>query len=301
MPELPDLQVFSHNLDKKLKGKTVKEITIHKAPKLNVTHKELQNILHGQKLSSVYRDGKELFFKFSKGDVLGLHLMLHGKLFLFEGKSNNKYPIIELLFTDDTGLALTDFQGIAAPTLNPEAKDAPDALSDDAGLDYLKGILGKKKTNIKAVLLDQKIIRGIGNAYADEILWDARISPFSVSNKIPADKVKDLIKSIHEVLKNAEKEIIKANPDIIAGEIRDFMLIHNAKKNTAPKARRSSSMKNQGRHITQRSRGCMSRGRTPPSSKVSQKTTSLRSVATWQSSIGMPPTFYRRLPRYRSQ
>ena len=235
MPELPDLQVFSHNLDKKLNGKTIKEVTIHKAPKLNVTHKELQDTLHGQKLSSVYRDGKELFFKFSKGDVLGLHLMLHGKLFLFEGKSDNKYPIIELLFTDNTGLVLTDFQGIAAPTLNPEPKDAPDALSAGAGVDYLEGILAKKKTNVKTVLLDQKIIRGIGNAYADEILWDARISPFSVSNKIPADKVKDLVKSIHDVLKDAEKQIIKSNPDIIAGEVRDFMLIHNSKKKHSPK------------------------------------------------------------------
>ncbi|MES2266577.1 MAG: DNA-formamidopyrimidine glycosylase family protein [Bacteroidota bacterium] len=235
MPELPDLQVFSHNLNKKLSGKTVKEVTVHKAPKLNVTHKELQDTLHGQKLSLVYRDGKELFFKFSKGDVLGLHLMLHGKLFLFEGKSENKYPIIELLFTDDTGLVLTDFQGIAAPTLNPEAKDAPDALSDEAGLAYLKTILGKKKTNIKTVLLDQKIIRGIGNAYADEILWDAGISPFSISNKIPEDKVKDLVKSIHDVLKNAEREIIRSKPDIIAGEVRDFMLIHNSKKKHSPK------------------------------------------------------------------
>jgi formamidopyrimidine-DNA glycosylase len=235
MPELPDLQVFSHNLGKKLAGKTVKEVIVHKAPKLNVTHQQLQGTLQGQKLSAVYRDGKELFFKFSKGDVLGLHLMLHGKLFLFDGKSENKYPIIELLFTDDTGLVLTDFQGIANPTLNPEAKESPDALDDAAGFDYLKGILGKKKTNVKTVLLDQKIIRGIGNAYADEILWHAGISPFSICNKIPEDKVKDLVKSIHSVLKDAEKQIIKSNPDIIAGEVRDFMLIHNAKKKHSPK------------------------------------------------------------------
>lgn len=235
MPELPDLQVFSRNLDKKLGGKTVKEVAVHQAKKLNVTQKELQDTLHGQKLSSVYRDGKELFLKFSKGDVLGLHLMLHGKLFLFEGKSENKFPIIEILFTDDTGLVLTDFQKAATPTLNPEAKTAPDALSKEAGIDYLIGVLAKKKTNIKTVLLDQKIIRGIGNAYADEILWDAGVSPFSIGNKIPADKIKALHRSIHEVLENAEKEIIKANPDIIAGEIRDFMLIHNAKKKHSPK------------------------------------------------------------------
>lgn len=192
MPELPDLQVFSHNLYKKLNGKTVKQIIITKAPKLNVTHKLLQDTLQGQKIAAVYRDGKELYFKFSNGDVLAMHLMLHGKLFLFEGKSTNKYPIIELLFTDDTGLVLTDFQGIANPTLNPDVKDAPDAYAAD--ITYLTTRLSKTKTNIKTVLLDQKIIRGIGNAYADEILWDARLSPFSASNKIPVAKVKELLK-----------------------------------------------------------------------------------------------------------
>ena len=69
MPELPDLQVFARNLDQKLSGKTLKEVVVHKAPKLNVTHKELQDTLHGQKLSAVYRDGKELYFKFIKGDI----------------------------------------------------------------------------------------------------------------------------------------------------------------------------------------------------------------------------------------
>ncbi|TSD67458.1 Fpg/Nei family DNA glycosylase [Inquilinus sp. KBS0705] len=234
MPELPDLQVFSHNLNKRLAGKTVKQITVHKAPKLNVTHQQLADTLQGQKLDRVYRDGKELYFKFSKGDILALHLMLNGKLFLFEGKNDNKYPIIELLFTDDSGLALTDYQGIANPTLNPEEKEAPDAIAPEAGPDYLKQRLAKTKTNVKAVLLDQKIIRGIGNAYADEILWDARISPFSVSNKIPKDKVDDLAGSIRSVLKHAEEQIIKAKPDIIAGEIRDFLNIHNSKKKHSP-------------------------------------------------------------------
>jgi len=235
MPELPDLQAFSYNLDKKLAGKTLKQVNIVNAKKLNVAHQELKNTLEGQKLDQVYREGKELYIKFSKGDVLALHLMLHGRLFLFEGKNDNKYPIIEFLFSDDTGLALTDFQGIANPTLNPADKDSPDALSKDAGIDYLTSRLQKTKTNIKTVLLDQNIIRGIGNAYADEILWHAGISPFSTSNKVPADKIKELVKSIHSVLKDAEHEILKANPDIISGEIRDFMHIHNSKKTHSPK------------------------------------------------------------------
>ncbi|AYL95757.1 DNA-formamidopyrimidine glycosylase family protein [Mucilaginibacter celer] len=232
MPELPDLQAFSHNLQKKLSGKTVKEIIVPNTKKLNVGVKELNDILTGQQLEKVYREGKELHIRFNKGDVLGLHLMLHGKLFLFEGKNENKYPIIELHFKDGSGLVLTDFQGIATPTLNPAKTDVPDAL--EVEVDFLTKRLAKTKTNIKTVLLDQKILRGIGNAYADEILWHARLSPFSVSNKIPEAKLSGLIKSIKTVLQDAEKSILKANPDIINGEVRDFMNIHNSKKKQSP-------------------------------------------------------------------
>ena len=82
--------------------------------------------------------------------------------------------------------------------------------------------------------MDQKIIRGIGNAYADEILWDAGISPFSVCNKIPDEKIKRLPRSIRSVLQDAEKQIRKSKPDIISGEVRDFLKIHNAKKEQSP-------------------------------------------------------------------
>ncbi|HEK21322.1 Fpg/Nei family DNA glycosylase [Mucilaginibacter sp.] len=233
MPELPDLEVFSHNLEKRLKGKTIARLTSH-TTKLNVTEKELQDTLHGQKIAAVYREGKELYFKWSNGDILALHLMLHGKLFYFKDKNDQKFPVIELMFTDGSGLVLTDFQKAATPTLNPEPKTAPDALSDEADADYYKTILAKKKTTIKTILLDQKIVRGIGNAYADEILWHARISPFSVANKIPEHKLKDLVKAIHKVLTEAQQQIIKHNPDIIAGEVRDFMLIHHPKKQSSP-------------------------------------------------------------------
>ncbi|WP_431200362.1 DNA-formamidopyrimidine glycosylase family protein [Mucilaginibacter sp. P19] len=128
MPELPDLQAFSHNLQKILAGKTVKKIEVPNPKKLNVSVHELNEVLSGQKLEKVYREGKELHIKFSKGDVLGLHLMLHGKLFSFDTKNENKYSIIELHFDDGSGLVLTDFQGIATPTLNPEKRMSPTRL-----------------------------------------------------------------------------------------------------------------------------------------------------------------------------
>ena len=233
MPELPDLQVFSKNLTKKLKGKRLEKVKIPYTKKLKVPAKKFSTELEGAKVKSVERVGKELYFEFDNGHVLALHLMLKGNLYLFDGEHDKKYPIIELYFNDGTGLVMADFQGAANPTLDPEEKDAPDALSDEINFKFLKEALDRKAT-IKNVLLDQKIIRGIGNAYADEILWNAGISPFSVSNKIPDEKIKALAKSIKSVLTDAQKNILKADPEIITGEVRDFLPIHNAKKKTSP-------------------------------------------------------------------
>jgi formamidopyrimidine-DNA glycosylase len=234
MPELPDLQVFSGNLEHSLKGKTVASVAVKNTKKIKSTSADFTKQLKGAKLKEVYREGKELHYLFDNGVVVGMHLMLHGQLYLFERKNEHKYSVIEMLFTDDTGLALTDYQGQAVATLNPEVKKSPDALSKEVNVSFLQEALGRTRTAVKTVLMNQDIIRGIGNAYADEILWDAGISPFSASNKIPADKIKELAKSVKKVLTGAEKQIKKAHPGIISGEYREFLDVHNAKKKQSP-------------------------------------------------------------------
>jgi len=234
MPELPDLNVFAKNLDKKLAGKKVDKIEVENKSKLKIPVSQLKKEIEGTKLKNVYREGKELRFEFSNGNFLGMHLMLHGNLYLLEGKNDKKNTIVEMYFDNDNILVLTDYQGAANITLNPETKDSPDALSNEVDYKFLKEKLSKKRTNIKTFLLDQKVMRGIGNAYADEILWEAGIHPESVCNKIPDDKIKALAKEIKSVLKNAEKQILKINPDIISGEERSFLKIHNSKKKESP-------------------------------------------------------------------
>jgi len=232
MPELPDLQVFSRNLTKLFKGKKLKKIEIKAAQKLNVSEKQVQETLEGQTLDKVVRVGKELQFEFANNHILATHLMLHGQLQLFEKDNTHKFTIVEMLFEGDKGLALTDFQKAATPTLDPEKLDTPDALDFDEK--YLEDKLSKTKTPVKTVLMDQKVLRGIGNAYADEILYDAKLSPFSPSNKIPAAKIKQLAKSIKKVLEDSEQQILKDTPDIISGEFRDFMKVHQPKKKQTP-------------------------------------------------------------------
>jgi formamidopyrimidine-DNA glycosylase len=234
MPELPDLQVFAANLHKKLRGKKIARIKIVKKTRIKTSEKVFNAKLKDATVNKIYREGKEIHISFTNGNVVGLHMMLHGKLYLFEEKNEEKYTIAEFYFEDGTGLALTDFQGMAVPTLNPEIKEAPDALSKTITAKWLASTLATKKTTIKNFLLDQNSIRGIGNAYADEVLYEAGISPFSVAGKIPPDKLKGLATSIKRVLTKAEKQIRKKEPGIIAGEVRDFLNIHNAEKTKSP-------------------------------------------------------------------
>ncbi len=104
MPELPDLQVFSRNLNKTIVGKTVKRISVPVARKLNVSAKTLKAKLEGQKLTTVERVGKNCNH-FKNGNVLALHLMLQGKLNYFDDKNHERFAIVEILFTDNNGLS----------------------------------------------------------------------------------------------------------------------------------------------------------------------------------------------------
>lgn len=227
MPELPDLQAFSNNLTKMLKGKTLENVTIHNKQKIKVSENDLQK-LAGKKLTQVYREGKKLFFDFGKDAVLSVHLMLHGKL-IYSEEENPKYALVSLKFENGKTLSVTDFQKIASIELNPDPSEGIDALSSKLTTEVLTKLMQQSKAKIKTLLMDQNLIGGIGNAYADEILYAADISPISIANKIPEKQIADLSKAISEVLQKAEQHILKEYPDIISGEVRDFMKVHNKK------------------------------------------------------------------------
>jgi formamidopyrimidine-DNA glycosylase len=232
MPELPDLEVFAKNLHAMYAGRQLTQVKILYPGSLKSDRETFATQLEGQFLKEVFRSGKELRFLFSNNNLLGLHLMLHGKLYRFDNKNENKYTLVEFYF-HGTGLALTDYQKSANIQLNPEEKNGIDALSGKLNLNNLKKAL-QSNQKIKDRITNQNVIRGIGNAYADEILWEAKIHPNSVSGKIPDDKIKVLVKAIKKVLENARKEILKTHPDIIAGEVRDFLKIHNSRKEKSP-------------------------------------------------------------------
>jgi formamidopyrimidine-DNA glycosylase len=228
MPEIPDLNVFRRNLVKKLVGKTLSKIDVLITRRLKDPETTLQEALEGQSLTSIERTGKELHFGFQNGHVLSIHLMLHGTMYWYEEKNENRFTIAELLFADGTGLAITDWQKAVILTLDPKPAKAPDAL--DMPADYLNTALTKNSRQIKTVLTDGKTVTGIGNAYVDEILYEAKISPFSKANKIPKGKIEALTKAIATVLRNAEDHIMHNFPDTITEKERDFLQVHRPKQ-----------------------------------------------------------------------
>lgn len=232
MPEIPDLNIFSRNLAKRLNGKTLTQITVVIPRKLKVPESEFKLALDGQKLVEIAREGKELHFSFENGHVLGLHLMLHGTMYWYEGTNENRFTIAELLFSVGTGLAITDWQKAVILTLDPKPVEVPDAMNiPDC---YLVAALKKNSHRIKTVLTEGKVVRGIGNAYVDEILYAAKISPFSKADKVPEDKVNVLIKAIGKVLTDAENHISGIFPDTITEKERDFLQVHLPKQKQTP-------------------------------------------------------------------
>jgi formamidopyrimidine-DNA glycosylase len=233
MPELPDIEVFSRNLKKMYAGKTVAKVKVVNGKKLKDTAKELSRAIEGRKVTDIYRSGKEMRVLFSGKVLLGIHLMLTGDLHPFEKKNERKSTIIEFHFKDGSGLALTDRMKNANVKLDPVDKEGIDALDPKLNFRKLKEILNRR-TSVKNVLLDQDVIRGIGNGYSDEILWKTRISPFSVANAIPGEKIRELARNIKSVLKAAIAKISRNYPDLVQGEVRDFMQIHSTKLTSSP-------------------------------------------------------------------
>lgn len=237
MPELPDLTIYARNLRKQVLHRPIKQVDIFHRARVHGSPEAFARAFVGQRLYAVERDGKELFFIAANQASFSVHLMLAGRLSLLaylEIFSVNS-KVLAVGFEDGGALVVSDSLRMAKAALNPQREAVPDALSADFTFAYFQQVVGKKATaNIKALLIDQHVVRGIGNAYADEILWRAGISPKSTAGKIPQAELLRLYDAVIWVLDDAIEQIERISPDIIAGEERSFLRVHRPKLKTAP-------------------------------------------------------------------
>jgi formamidopyrimidine-DNA glycosylase len=236
MPELPDLYVFSQNLKERILSKNIASVTVYNPRNINTPELFCEK-LTGTSIRDIIRDGKELRFLLANDNCFSVHLMLNGKFFISspdeEDRINSKITALYFEGTSELSevFVIADYQGLCKVTLNPKASKAPDALADTFTFEYFRTAMKKNAwKNIKAVLIDQNVVRGIGNAYVDEILWKAGISPASVTGKTPEAKARDLYDAIPLVLNGAILAIQKISPHIISGEERSFLSVLNPRK-----------------------------------------------------------------------
>jgi len=230
MPELPDLEVFKGNIYKRITAKKLVDVTVYNLQKVTTPQGWLNEELGGRELIAINRFGKELLFDFGADKIISAHLMLSGRISIVNEMAEVekiKSKIFSLNFEKEH-VVFSDVGRLCTIKYNPKLGNVPDALGEKFTWVYFQKIARKKaRMNVKGFLIDQKVVKGIGNAYADEILWLARISPHSMVGKLPDDVLIELYHAIRTVLKEAIASIQTIAPDIISGEERSFLQVHN--------------------------------------------------------------------------
>jgi formamidopyrimidine-DNA glycosylase len=153
--------------------------------------------------------------------------MLKGEFHISPTPDGVKSRVATICFDDcEDALIVADPMALTTMTLGPKPSRVLDALKVTP--EKLTALLKRQPYSlIKVLLMDQDAIAGIGNAYADEILYEARIAPKSLSGRIPAPAVEALSAAILSVLTNALEQLRKADPESLKGERRDFLKVHN--------------------------------------------------------------------------
>ena len=237
MPELPDLEVYKGNVYKRLSSKKLVDVKVHNLQKVTTPEGIFNEELKGRELMNIDRFGKELLFDFGEGKIVATHLMLSGTISILDKVNgepnaidNIKFKIFSMNFENEK-VVFSDVGSLCTIKYKPALGGTPDAFGEDFTLEYFLNIAKKKaRTNVKAFLIDQKVVKGIGNAYVDEILWQARISPHSKVGKIPEEVLIELYHAIGEVLQAAVVSIKEIAPELISGEERSFLQVHTKRK-----------------------------------------------------------------------
>ena len=209
MPELPEVQTVVNQIRSGLLNAKIDSLT-PLWPKVfhNFTTEKVKQQLKGKQIVNVSRRAKYIIITLSK-NIIAIHLRMTGKLYFLQ-KNETLKKHVTAFFTLENGkrLAFDDVRKFGRiylyKNLEPiDIRHGPEPLEDHFTPEILIKLIKSKKRNIKALLLDQSMISGLGNIYADECLWKSRIHPNSISSKIPQEKIKNLFINIRAILKKA--------------------------------------------------------------------------------------------------
>lgn len=212
MPELPDVEIFKRVLDEYGIGRVVEHVAVPDPGSLEgATGAALQRRLKGRHLSASLRHGKVLFAVFEDAATLAMHFGTNGSLRAVDPEEDEP-PSTRILFAFAGGERLAYVNprriGHVCVTDSPRAFVAseqmgPDALDPSFDENAFAAAFAKGRQPIKAVLMDQARMAGIGNLYADEILFQARLHPGVIAQSLDASARRRLFDAMKHVLRTA--------------------------------------------------------------------------------------------------
>ena len=249
MPELPEVEALAQDLSRRLDGRAIVRVDLAAFSALKTFDPPLMS-LHGMLVDGVTRHGK-----FLDVDASGTHLVLHlaragwvrwrDEVPSLPAKPNSKSPLAARVVLDNgAGLDITEAgtrKSLAIYVVrDPKdvegiARLGPDPLADEFTIDVLGRILHEAgRAQIKGVLRHQGTIAGIGNAYSDELLHAAKMSPFKPSSSLSDDELATLYTAIRTVLGDAVKRSSGLPASELKGEKKTHMAVHGRKGATCP-------------------------------------------------------------------
>jgi formamidopyrimidine-DNA glycosylase len=206
MPELPEVETIRRSLEPALLGRRVVGMQVHRPTYLNPPAEVFAPLLIGRQIAALERRGKYLLIRLDSGDYWILHLRMTGALRLAPATEGPpRFASITWVLDDGQALHLTDVRRFATVwwTDDPTTvvgKLGPEPLAEGFDLAAFAAQLARRRAPIKAVLLDQTVVAGLGNIYADEALFEAKLHPAQPAHTLPAAAVARLYRAIVAVL-----------------------------------------------------------------------------------------------------
>lgn len=214
MPELPEVEHVVRALRRSVVGRTIVTVEVN-LPRLiaGISLTSFKRKLRGARIESINRRGKYILIELSSLDVLLVHLRMTGKfLIIGEEQPLPPYPHILFYLDNDRRLVFCDMRQFGRMRLVAEKKLgklpqievlAPEPLSDDFSFESFRATLSKSNRSLKQLLLDQTKILGLGNIYASEALFLARINPMKSASTLSKSRALLLHQAIRDILQEA--------------------------------------------------------------------------------------------------
>ena len=265
MPELPDLEVIRGYLTQNIVGVRIDSANIRRPLVLrNMLGGDAAQRLVGQAFDPVQRRGKFLILPLSGRTTIVINPMLAGRLHHGEplGRHRARDAVV-LGLADGSELRYHDARDMGKVYLVSDLNQVPgydelgpDAIDPDLTLDLFRERLGRRRGEIKGILTNQAFVAGIGNAYADEILWRARLYPFRRRPSLSDDDVQRLYEAMRAELVEAVEELRPRVGERIDVELRDRLQVHNRAGDPCPNCGSPISKVTRQRKTTNFCRSC---------------------------------------------